>query len=130
MLDRPSGDFLLEAIVRLLREELMPKLDPTSAFKARVAANALEIVVREMRSGPSIHGAERARLAQLLGRDGALEDLKQALCAEIAAGRIDLGTEGLSEHLWATTLDKLAVEQPTYASYRRVMETESKGEPR
>jgi hypothetical protein len=43
--------------------------------------------------------------------------------ARIAAGAVDLNTPGLAEHLWATTLAKLAVDQPTYASYRRELGT-------
>ena len=34
-------------------------------------------------------------------------------------GEVDLQTPGLSEHLWQTTMDKLAVDQPNYASYKR-----------
>jgi len=33
-----------------------------------------------------------------------------------------LRTPGLSEHLWQTTMDKLAVDQPNYASYKRELE--------
>ena len=33
--------------------------------------------------------------------------------------RSGLHTPGLAEHLWQTTLDKLAVDQPGYDSYRR-----------
>jgi len=32
---------------------------------------------------------------------------------------VDLQTPGLSEHLWQTTMAKLAVDQPNYASYKR-----------
>ena len=36
-----------------------------------------------------------------------------------ATPEVDLQTPGLSEHLWQTTMDKLAVDQPKYASYKR-----------
>jgi hypothetical protein len=32
---------------------------------------------------------------------------------------MDLSTPGLPEHLWQTTMDKLAVDQPGYAAYKR-----------
>jgi hypothetical protein len=62
---------------------------------------------------------EVARLARLLGRNGALADLNRALAQNIANGEIDLGTPGVRDHLWQTTLDKLAIDQPNYGSYKR-----------
>jgi hypothetical protein len=63
--------------------------------------------------------AEAARLARLLGMDGSLIELNRALSDKIAKGELDFETPGLAEHLWQTTMDKLAVDQPNYASYRR-----------
>jgi len=63
--------------------------------------------------------AEAARLKQLIGMDGALIDLNRALSEKIAKGEVDLQTPGLAEHLWQTTMEKLAVDQPNYASYKR-----------
>ena len=63
--------------------------------------------------------AEAARLKQLLGADGSLIELNRALSDKIAKGEVDLQTPGLAEHLWQTTMDKLAVDQPNYASYKR-----------
>ena len=51
--------------------------------------------------------------------DGTLIELNRALADRIARGEVDLQTPGLSEHLWQTTMDKLAVDQPNYASYKR-----------
>jgi hypothetical protein len=64
---------------------------------------------------------ERRRLAHLLGRDGSLEDLNKLLCSRIASGELGLANAELVDHLWATTLDKVAVDQPTYASYQRAL---------
>ena len=50
-----------------------------------------------------------------------LASLNQRLTDEIAGGRISLATPGLAKHLWRTTLDKLAVDQPGYASYLQVL---------
>ena len=61
----------------------------------------------------------------LLGRQGSLEDLNRALCDLIARGEFTLATPGLKDHLWATTMTKLAVDQPSYASYRRELEQEA-----
>ena len=43
----------------------------------------------------------------------------QKLAEKIANGEVGLNTPGLKEHLWQTTMDKLAVDQPNYASYER-----------
>ena len=40
----------------------------------------------------------------------------------IAAGELTLETPGLADHLWRTTLAKLAVDQPTYWGYRAALE--------
>ena len=54
----------------------------------------------------------------MLGIDGDLPALNAELSRRIAEGEMDLSTPGLSDHLWTITLDKLAVDQPTYAAYR------------
>jgi hypothetical protein len=56
---------------------------------------------------------------QLLGMQGSLGELNRALADKIAKGEADLQTPGLAEHLRQTTMDKLAVDQPNYAAYRR-----------
>jgi hypothetical protein len=71
----------------------------------------------------SSDAAETMRLTKLLGKEGSLGELNRALADRIARGEADLQTPGLSDHLWQTTMDKLAVDQPNYAAYRRELET-------
>jgi hypothetical protein len=47
--------------------------------------------------------------------------LNRELCARIRAGACDLDTPGLGAHLRATALEKLAVDQPSYAAYRQAI---------
>lgn len=122
MQDKPSAQALVESIIRYMRDELVPALDGADSFKVRVAANTLDIVRREMADAGRASAAEQARLVALLGNDGELESLNRQLCGEIRAGRLTLSTPGLADHLWRSTMDKLAIDQPTYASYRRLME--------
>jgi hypothetical protein len=129
MLDKPSGEQLVETVVRLLRDEVMPALDGALSFKVRVAANALELVKREIVSGSKADAEERTRLQGLLDRADDTETLNRLLCTKIREGEFTLDTPGLAEHLWATTLAKVAIDQPTYASYRRIMNPKPK-EPR
>jgi hypothetical protein len=73
---------------------------------------------RHLDLAPAAEAAEHERLKALLGLDGDLAALNAELAARIAAGDMDLSTPGLKDHLWTVTLDKLAVDQPTYAAYR------------
>ena len=122
MHDRPSAVQLIAAVRDFIERTALPELSGHSAFHARVAANALAIVERELALGPEQDAAERERLRALLGSDGPLEAQNRALCGEIRAGRIGLDTPGLRGHLRATTLAKLAVDQPSYSGYRRALE--------
>ena len=119
MQDPPTVIELLEAAAGFLREVAVPQLSGHASFHARVAANALDIVKRELELRPAAEIEERERLESLLQTNGSLEDLNALLSRRIAAGELDLQTPGLAEHLWATTLAKVAIDQPTYASYRR-----------
>ena len=54
------------------------------------------------------------RLRALLGADGTLAELNAALAQGIASGAVG-PSPALADHLWATTLAKLAVDQPRYS---------------
>ena len=122
MHDRPSAAQLVAAVRDFHEKVAQPELRGHSAFHARVAANALAIVERELALGAEQDAAERERLRALLGRDDALEAQNRELCRAIRAGEITADTPGLIEHLRATTLAKLAVDQPSYSGYRRAIE--------
>jgi hypothetical protein len=119
MQDPPTVAELLAATSAFLREVAVPQLSGHASFHARVAANALDVVKRELELRPAAERDEHARLEALLRAEGSLEELNALLSRRIATGEVDLQTPGVAEHLWATTLAKLAIDQPTYASYRR-----------
>ena len=119
MHQRPDPLDLLDAVAVFLREQALPQLPPHAAYHARVAANALDIVRRQLQLAPVAEAAEQHRLHELLRCDGSLAELNQLLCERIAGGAIGFDTPGLLPHLWQTTLDQLAVDQPGYDSYRR-----------
>jgi hypothetical protein len=114
------------AVRDFLERTAMPQLSGHSAFHARVAANALAIVERELALSEQQNAAERERLRALLGSDGPLEAQNRALCRAIRAGEITRDTPGLLDHLRETTLAKLAVDQPSYSGYRRAIERGNK----
>ena len=119
MQDEPTPDELIKAVANFLRDDIAPQISGHNAFKLRVAINALDLVTRQLMLEPGSNAAEAARLTQLLGVQGSLAELNRVLAGRIAAGEVDLQTPGLAGHLWQTTLDKLAVDQPNYASYKR-----------
>jgi hypothetical protein len=120
MLDEPKPEEILAAVARFLRETVAPATSGHVSFNVRVAANALEMSRRQLLDATA--GDEHARLATMLGREGDLADLNAELCRRIAEGEISLQTPGLADHLWAVTLAKLAVDQPTYWGYRAALE--------
>ena len=118
MMDQPSIIEIVDVVRDFLEKRAMPELKGHTAFHARVAANALGIVSRELKLGPKSMGEEKARLSQLLGREGTLEELNRELCRQIRDGMIGLETKGLKKHLDMTTRDKVAIDQPTYSGLR------------
>ena len=123
MQDEPTPTELTKAVADFLRNEITPAISGHNAFKLRVAINALDLVTRQLALEQGGDVAEAARLTQLLDMHGSLADLNRALADRIARGEADLQTPGLSDHLWQTTMDKLAVDQPNYASYKRELES-------
>ena len=124
MQDRPTADLLLEAVASFLRERVVVATQGPLAFHARVAANALDIARRELMFAPGADARERAALAALLQTDGQTDliTLNRLLCERIAADAMDLQTPGLADALWRVTLDKLAIDQPGYDTYRRMID--------
>ena len=118
MQDQPTPSEIIGAVAVFLKSVVAPQTTGAISFQARVAANALEMMRRQLDLAPAQDAAELARLKALLGRDGDLADLNAELARRIETGETDLSTPGLAEHLWATTMAKLAVDQPTYAAYQ------------
>jgi hypothetical protein len=119
MQDEPTPEELIKAVADFLRNDITPMIKGHNAFRLRVGINALDLVARQLAREPDSDAAEAARLSKLLGMPGSLGELNRALADRIANGEMDLQTPGLADHLWQTTMDKLAVDQPNYASYKR-----------
>jgi hypothetical protein len=123
MQDEPTPEELIKAVADFLRNDIAPAITGHNAFKLRVSINALDLVLRQLALQEEGETAEASWLSQLLGAQGSLAELNRTLAERIANGEVDLQTPGLADHLWQTTMDKLAVDQPNYASYRRELET-------
>jgi aminoglycoside phosphotransferase (APT) family kinase protein len=105
---RPSAVDLVDAVTSFLREDVVTGDDERVAFLARVAANVLGGVGRELRLGPAHERRHRERLAALGYADQA------ALAAAIRAGEIDDTDPALLAAVRAATTDRLAVTNPRY----------------
>jgi aminoglycoside phosphotransferase (APT) family kinase protein len=109
--DRPSVDELLAAAAGFLSEDVVrgaDEVDPRLRFHARVAANALVIVRRELLVGPAQAAAHAARLAAL----GCADD--RELVAAIRSGALDERWDDVLATVRALTVAKLTVANPRY----------------
>jgi hypothetical protein len=119
-MSRPSSiEGLLGAVGAFLRNDLAPGLQGPTAFNARVCANAIDLVIRELQFRTEKEAAEHARLSALLYAQGTLDELRETLCQRIAAGELDESSPVLREHLWLTVMAQLQIDQPGYSTYRR-----------
>jgi hypothetical protein len=125
MQDEPTPGELINAVADFLRNDIAPDISGHNAFKLRVSINALDLVTRQLALESRSDAAEATRLTELLGLQGPLGELNRVLADRLAKGEADLQTPGLADHLWQTTMDKLAVDQPNYAAYRRELGTKS-----
>jgi Tfp pilus assembly PilM family ATPase len=116
----PAGE-LLQSVSHFLRDALLPSLDGAQAFNLRISINAIDLVRREIAMQDAASERERARLACLLGGGASLEAMRQTLCEKIAFGAMTLDQPGLRQHLRATAIDRLAIDQPSYSAYLAAM---------
>jgi Domain of unknown function (DUF6285) len=113
LITHPRTEELAEAVAAWI-EQIRPSLDPRNAFLARVAANALATVGRELTQGPAAEAEAVARMAEVLGRQGIYTELNSELCARIRAGDLTVETPGLLAALQIMAKDQIAIDQPNY----------------
>jgi hypothetical protein len=127
MQDRPTASELLDAVRTFLEADVVPALEGPRQFHARVAANVLAIVGRELAGEETALGEEWRRLATLLGSGSAvppgLEALRAAvreatatLAERIRRGEADRGPlrDETRAHVRETVRQKLAVANPRF----------------
>ncbi len=124
MQDRPTHDELLAAVEHFLDAEIVPNVPGSRGFHARVAANAIRIVRRELSNEEDQLAAEWSGLDAVLGaaeRPAGREELhaaigerNEALCGLIRGGDADDGETArkVFEHVQRTVRDKLTVSDP------------------
>ncbi|MEQ8233776.1 MAG: phosphotransferase family protein [Gammaproteobacteria bacterium] len=115
--EMPRTEEILDAVREFLRGDVGAETSGRTRFIARVAANALDIVSRELALGPAQAVAERARLEALLGTRGTLDALRVALSTRLQAGEFALDDARLTAHLRETAVARLAIDQPGYSGF-------------
>jgi aminoglycoside phosphotransferase (APT) family kinase protein len=123
--DLPATGELVTSVRDFLRGEVGDATSGRTGFLSRVAANSLDIVLRELDLGPAHCAAEQARLRALLAASGSpppaaadLNDLRRALVERLRAGTMPLDHDGLADHLRTTVVNQAGIDQPTYSGYR------------
>lgn len=106
--DAPSATELVLAVREWLSQEVTADGGAPNRFHARVAANMLAIVERELEFGSAQHEAHVERLQQL----GVTDDAE--LAAAIRTGALDERADEVRSLVWASVRDKLAVANPKY----------------
>lgn len=122
MHDDPSGVDILKAATRHLRDIVMPSVSGRAKFELRVALSALELATREFEAGDmGTCAREFVAPLQVLTSSQATDvrALSETLAELIESGDVDIESPGLVELLYGLSMSKLAVDQPTYSTYRK-----------
>ena len=106
--DVPTATELVEAVREWVQGAIVEPDATPNRFHARVAANVLSMVERELELGPAQDRAHAERLARL----GVADDAE--LAAAIREGSMDDRLVEVRELVWSSVRDKLAVANPRY----------------
>lgn len=104
----PDAAQIVTAVREFLSDEVMPGTTGALSFHARVAANLLATLEREIAAGSDAEESFAGRLAALGADD------EDQLAMMIRAGRAGLGTLDLVETLAWATRERLKVSNPKY----------------
>ena len=106
--DVPSAPELLDAVREFLESQVIPYTEGRRRFEARVAANVVAIVQREIILGPAQSAAHAERLKSLGVTD------EEALARAIRSGELAEREVEVRSAVRATVADKLRVANPRY----------------
>jgi aminoglycoside phosphotransferase (APT) family kinase protein len=111
----PRSGELLKGVRDFLRNEASAVLDGRNQFLARVAANSVDIALRELALGADAEAWEAQALHALLHAAGHVSDLRARLCAAIRLDEIDIHRPELHAYLRDSVLAQVMIDQPGYA---------------
>ncbi|MDP4598875.1 MAG: phosphotransferase family protein [Pseudomonadales bacterium] len=120
-IDMPRADELLTAVRDFLRDDVMAATSGRVNFLARVAGNAVDIVMREWQLGAAARALELAKLRVLYpaaGADASLEDLRWQLTRALRDGSQALDDAALQDYLRHAVVNQIAIDQPRYSGFK------------
>lgn len=113
--DLPRTDELLAGVRDFLKTDAAQAMSGRNQFLARVAANSIDIVLRDLALGPEASRWEKEQLEGLVSAEGSLPELREKLCFAIRSGGIDPGRADLQAYLRQSTYAQVMIDQPGYA---------------
>jgi hypothetical protein len=104
---------LLDAVSKHLKDEIAPALDGFMAFEARVAANSLAMIQRELASRPQLDAVER-RLTDYLRAHMATEDAEVVADTDTVSRNLN---DSPQEHSTSASLLAVGLRDGTIAAH-------------
>jgi len=117
----PQLDELLLSVRDFLRTDVMAETTGRTQFLARVAANSLDIVDREVRVGARLEAQEISELTALGFKATAADELaslRWQLVNALRDGSQTLDSDALKTYLRNSTANQLAIDQPKYSGLK------------
>lgn len=110
---QPDGANLLDTVINVLRDEVLPALPTEQQYSVRMAINAIGIARRQLANGDAGEVQEQALLAELLGAGDSHAELSRLLAQRIREGQAN-NDPALQKLLWQLTLQRVAESAPRY----------------
>lgn len=117
----PNTRELIESVRDFLREDVHAATEGRLKFLTRVAANSLDIVLRERDHDDTLKRREAGRLETLLSSTGSVEDLRWSLVRGLRDEKFALDDERLTAHLRNTVIAQLSLDQPAYPALTKAL---------
>lgn len=117
----PTSETLAAAVKDFLAGLEGNEVEGKLAYEVRVARNILAILEREFAQGLRHDELARARLSQLLGREGELAELNAGLAMGLRDGSVDFTHSEVIDHLRKTAVSRLSIDNPRYSAYQRAI---------
>ena len=117
--DKPTSVDLLAAISHFLDTKIKSEVPPHLAFKLRIVENVLNIVIREIEKGEELSNEVISLLQSLMESD---TPSIETLALLIKDKKIDLEDQNLKDLLVTLSKNKIAVDNPNYSTYKKLIE--------
>ena len=116
--DRPTSSELIKAVMDFLDTKIKEELPPHLAFKLRITNNVLGMVQREIDKGEELSEEVIKAMSVIIKSD----DLTTKELSNLIKNEdLDLSDEGLKDLLVLLSKNKIAVDNPNYSTYKKLI---------